>query len=121
MSTKKSTPTYMFVFREPADAPPPSPSEMQATFQQWMDWVAAMRKKGQYLDGDPLEPEGRILRGPRGGKVTDGPFTEAKEVVAGYMLIKARSFAAAASIARACPVYTCGGSVEVRRIMPMPM
>ncbi len=120
MSTKKSSPTYMFVFREPAGPPDWPPEQMQQVFQQWMDWVAAMKKKGQYLAGDPLEPApARVLRGPRGSKATDGPFAEAKEIVGGYMLIKAKSLAAAAKIAKDCPGFASGGSVEIRQIMPM--
>ncbi|MBI5771436.1 MAG: hypothetical protein HZA93_26920 [Verrucomicrobia bacterium] len=120
MSAKKTAPTYMFVFREPATPPDWTPGQMQQIFQQWMDWVARMRAKGQYVAGDPLEPApARILRGLRGTKVTDGPFVEAKEIVGGYMLIKARSLAAAAKIAQDCPGFAHGGSVEIRQIMPV--
>jgi hypothetical protein len=119
--TKAPAPTYLFLFRTPADAHPGTPEEMQAHFQLWMDWIAAMRKRGQYLGGEPLEDRpGRVLRGPRGAKSSDGPFAEAKEVVGGFMLIKAKSLAAAAKIAQDCPGFEVGGSVEIRQIMPVP-
>ena len=121
MSKKKSaTPTYMFLFRSSADTPTGTPEEMQAYFQKWMDWIGVMRKKGQYLSGEPLEDQpGRVLRGPRGAKTSDGPFAEAKEVVGGFMLIKAKTLAEAAKIAKDCPGLAAGGSVEVREVMPM--
>ncbi len=120
MSKKSPAPTYMFVFREPAKAPDFTPEQMQQYFGLWMSWVAAMKKKGQYLAGDPLEVSpAKVLRGPRGANVTDGPFAEAKEIVGGYMLIAAKTLAAAAKIAKDCPGYTVGGSVEVREVMPM--
>ena len=121
MSQNSNAPTYMFVFRSPVDQPDPSPAQMQESFQKWMTWIQAMKAKGQYIAGDPLEDgPAKILRGPRGAKVSDGPFAEAKEVVGGYMLIAANDFAQAAEIARDCPIYNIGGTVEVRQVMPMP-
>ena len=59
--------------------------------------------------------------GPRGSKISDGPFAEAKEVVGGYMLIAAKNFADAVAIAQDCPGFDNGStSVEVRQIKPMP-
>jgi hypothetical protein len=123
MSKKTANaPTFMFVFRNPVDQPDRSPQEMQQNFQKWMTWIEAMKAKGQYLAGEPLEDDpAKVLRGPRGAKATDGPFAEAKEVVAGYMLIAAKNFADAVKIARDCPGYAVGGTVEVRQIMPIPM
>lgn len=111
----------MFVFRNAADLPEPTPEQMQQSFEKWMSWIAGMKAQGQYLAGEPLEEHGKVLRGPRGTKVTDGPFVEAKEIVAGYMLIKADSFEHASAIARDCPGFETGGSVEVRQIMPIPV
>jgi hypothetical protein len=121
MSKKSASPTYMFVFRGPGDMSTMSPEEMQQSFQKWMAWIAKMKATGQYLAGDPLEDApAKIVRGPRGATVGDGPFAEAKEVVGGYMLIKAKNFAAAVQLSKACPILARGGSVEVRQIMPFP-
>lgn len=114
--------TYMFVFRSPADLPDASPAEMQQNFQKWMTWIQNLKARGQYLAGEPLEDgPARLLRGPRGGKVTDGPFVEAKEIVCGYMLIAAASFDDAAAIAQDCPIYNRAGSTEVRQIIAIPV
>ena len=122
MRKKSPAPTYMFVFRHAEDMPDPTPEQMQKIFGQWMAWMATMKKKGKYLAGDPLEDSpAKVLRGPRGAKVSDGPFAEAKEVVGGYLLIKAKNFAAAVKIAHGCPGLNNGGTVEIRQIMPMPM
>ncbi|MEY2881081.1 MAG: hypothetical protein RLZZ15_3461 [Verrucomicrobiota bacterium] len=120
--TASPAPTYMFLFRQPADAPAGTPEQMQAHFQKWMEWIGSMRAKGQYLAGEPLEEQpGRVLRGPRGAKASDGPFAEAKEVVGGFMIIKAQSLAEASAIAKDCPGLEVGGSVEIRQVMPVPM
>jgi hypothetical protein len=122
MSKKSKAPTYMFVFRNSPQLPDRTPAEMEANFERWMTWIAAMKKKGQYIAGEPLEDTpAKVLRGPRGAKMTDGPFAEAKEVVAGYMLIAAKNFKDAMQIAKGCPGYNVGVSVEIRQIMPIPV
>jgi len=112
----------MFVFRNQANMADLSPEQMQQSFQKWMAWIAGLKANGQYLAGEPLEDSpAKVLRGPGGKNVTDGPFAEAKEVVGGYMLIAAASFDEAVAISRDCPGLERGACVEVRQIMPMPM
>jgi hypothetical protein len=48
--------------------------------------------------------------------VTDGPFTEAKEIIGGYWFIVAGSLQEAARIAAENPCLACGLSYEVRPI-----
>jgi hypothetical protein len=50
----------------------------------------------------------------RGDVVTDGPFIDAKEVIAGFAIIEAPDLDAAMKIARANPATQQGGGVEVR-------
>lgn len=121
MSTPPDTTTYMFVFRYPVDLPDRTPEQMQQSFQKWMTWIEQMKNAGHYIAGEPLEDmPGKVLRGPRGARATDGPFAEAKEVVAGYLLIRARDFEQAVELARGCPGFeTANTSVEVRQIKPM--
>jgi hypothetical protein len=93
---------------------------MQKYFEKWMTWIKSMKEKGQYLAGDPLEDTpSKVLRGPHGKSVSDGPFAEAKEVVGGYMLITAKNIEEAAGIARDCPGFERGAAVEIRQIMPI--
>lgn len=121
MSQDQPSPTYMFVFRSSAGMSDLAPEQMQQSFQLWMHWIAKMRAHGQYLAGDPLEDlPGKVVRGPGGTQITDGPYAEAKEIVGGYMLIKAASFDAAVEISKDCPGLLRGGSVEVRQLMPIP-
>ena len=54
-----------------------------------------------------------------GGKqraVTDGPFVEVKDLVAGFTLIEARDLDEAVRLSVGCPILEGGGSVEVRPI-----
>lgn len=72
--------------------------------------------KGQYVHASPLQPEatGTIIQ-VREGKstVTDGPFIETKEQLAGYFLIDAKDRAEAVTIAERVPGARIG-TVEVR-------
>jgi hypothetical protein len=52
----------------------------------------------------------------RGDVMTDGPFIEAKEVVAGFYVIEAPHLHAALEIARRNPATQQGGGVEVRPV-----
>jgi len=72
--------------------------------------------KGQYVHASPLQPEatGTIVQ-VREGKstVTDGPFIETKEQLAGYFLIDATDREEAVKIAERVPGARIG-TVEVR-------
>ncbi|MFO0699579.1 MAG: YciI family protein [Nitrospira sp.] len=74
--------------------------------------------KGQYIHASPLQPEatGKIVR-VRDGKatVTDGPFAETKEQLAGYFLIDAKDREEAIRIAERVPGARIG-TVEVRPV-----
>jgi hypothetical protein len=120
MSQDNNPTRYLFVFRFAEDMPDPTPEEMQQMHQKWTDWIQGLRKNGQYVSGDPLEDApGKVLRGPRGGQATDGPFAEAKEVMGGLIQVTARDFAHAVELARGCPSLGGPFSVEVRQIKPM--
>lgn len=75
--------------------------------------------KGQYIHASPLQPEatGTIVR-VREGKptVTDGPFMETKEQLAGYFLINVENQEEAIRIAERVPGARIG-TVEVRPLI----
>lgn len=77
-----------------------------------------LANKGQYVHASPLQPEatGTIVR-VRDGKpmITDGPFMETKEQLAGYFLIDARDRDEAVAIASRIPGARIG-TVEVRPV-----
>ena len=52
------------------------------------------------------------------GMITDGPYAEVKEVVGGYVFVKATSLEEAIDMTTGCPMFDHGGTVEVRKIMP---
>ena len=79
-----------------------------------------MVKSGRMLAGEGLQPTSKGAKVTfKGGKPTviDGPFTEAKEVVAGFWLIEAKSREEAVEWARRVPFVD--GEVEVRQVFEL--
>ena len=98
-----------------------SPEQMQKRMEKWMVWFKELGTKGHVKDpGHPLEGAGKVVKGNQ-KTVTDGPFAEAKDVVGGFTLIEARDLDQAAELAKGCPIFEDGGSVEVRPIRKMNM
>jgi hypothetical protein len=74
-----------------------------------------LTRTGTMLSGIALQA-GSTAMSIRGDVVTDGPFIEAKEVLAGLYVIEAPDLDAAVEIARRNPVLQQGGGVEVRPV-----
>ncbi|MGE0473382.1 MAG: YciI family protein [Nitrospirales bacterium] len=78
-----------------------------------------LHAKRQYLSASPLQPASTaVLVQVREGKpmVTDGPFVETREQLAGYFLIDAKDLDEATSIAVRVPGARIG-TVEVRPLI----
>jgi hypothetical protein len=79
-----------------------------------------MVKAGVLLDGEGLHPSSNGARVKFSGKertVTDGPFTETKELIAGYWLIQVKSKEEAIEWVKRCPNPTEGESeIEIRQV-----
>ena len=93
-----------------------SPAEMQAIIQKYIAWGNGLRESGRLDGSDKLQDGGRVARrsGPK-TMVTDGPFTEAREVVGGFYMIQARDYEDAMTVVNECP-HLAFGSIEVRQI-----
>ena len=98
-----------------------SPEEMQAQMGKWFAWIEKLNKTEQYVAGEPLLPGGKLVSGKNGKTVTDGPYTEGKEVVGGFFIIKAKDMDEAVTIAKDCPDFDLNATVQVRQVMKMDM
>jgi hypothetical protein len=94
-----------------------SPEQRQLLFKQWYAWYDRLAGQGKLIHGHPLEEGGRVVSG-RNGRVVDGPFTEAKEVVGGYFFLAVDNIEEAVEIAKQCPTLQqdIGLTVEVRQV-----
>lgn len=111
---------YMLVLKYDeavALATPPDP----AMFEEMGRFNAAMVDAGVLLAGEGLAPssQGAVLTFPEGDgdgpTVSDGPFTEARELIGGFWILKVDSLEEAVSWARRAPFRT-GERIEVRRV-----
>ncbi|MFD2918892.1 YciI family protein [Terrimonas rubra] len=94
----------------------PSPEQMQ----QRMNWLAGIAAQDKLVDkGNTLLPApGSAKTVKPNNVVTDGPYTEIKEFISGYIVIKAESIDEAVAIAKENPIFEqVGGSIEVREIL----
>ena len=98
-----------------------SPEQMQANMGKWMAWIEKLSKANQYVAGEPLLPGGKLVSGKGGKTITDGPYTEGKEVVGGFFIVNAKDMVEAVTIAQECPDYELGASVQVRQVMKIEM
>lgn len=105
----------MFVVADPAAEPY---DREQDTIGQW---VEEMTERGIAIDGDRLRPvEDATTVRVRGGKllVTDGPFIEAKEWVAGFDILECRDLDEAIEVASKHPMARFG-TLELRPFWPL--
>jgi hypothetical protein len=94
-----------------------TPELAQQSMEAWFDWVRELEEKGHLKDrGQPLERAGKVVRGGQ-RVVTDGPYVEVKDLVAGFMVIEARDLEQAVKLSAGCPMLEGDGSVEVRPVM----
>jgi len=109
---------FMFIFQGgmPTNA---SPEQMQASMGKWMAWIDKLAKDGRYVSGEPLVPGGKLVTGTNGNSVTDGPYTEGKEVVGGYFIVNAKDLDEAVSLTKDYPDFDKGGKIQVRQVMKM--
>ena len=93
----------------------PSPEQLEIYMKQYRDWVGGIAAQNKFVGGTGLSTEGKVLK--TNNVITDGPFAEIKESIAGFITIRADNFEDAVQIAKACPILKGeGNSVEVRRI-----
>ncbi|WP_343701526.1 YciI family protein [Chitinophaga sp.] len=107
---------FMMIFRHPVPGETTlSPEQLQAGIELWQNWIGGIAAQGKFVSTNQLGFQGKTLR--PGRVVTDGPYAEVKEMVGGYVIVKAASLQEAADLAEGCPILAMGGHVEVRDIM----
>jgi hypothetical protein len=106
------------------------PEEFRAHIQFMKDLNDGLREAGELVAVEGLSPPGqaRIVRwqGEGAPEVTDGPFAESKEFLAGYWIVdvenaeRAHAIAATASAAPGPGGKPLGIKIEVRQVMSAP-
>jgi len=107
---------FMMIFRtEKNDDPKPSPEEMSEMVKQWDHWIGGIAAQDKFVATNALGYEGQTVSS--NGVVSDGPYSEVKEIVGGYLIAKAKNLEEAVKLSEGCPVLAIGGTVEIRDVM----
>jgi hypothetical protein len=114
---------FLLLFRggdEGMTAAQESPEKFQIHMMKWKTWMESLGKQGKFISGEPLAPGGSVITGSK-RVVTDGPFVEGKEIVGGYLMLKAADLADAIESSKNCPIFEYDGIVEVREVQQLSM
>ena len=109
---------FVLIFRNSANGDfKPSPEQMQQVLTNWMSWMNGIASQNKLADkGNRLSmSEAKTVK--PGDLVTDGPYTEVKEFINGYIIVKTATIDDAVALAKECPILKMGGHVEVRKVV----
>ena len=110
----------LLIYENEAVAAGMSEADQGTIWGEYMTYTEDIRKKGQYVAGEALQPvaTATTVRIKDGKTVsTDGPFAETREQLGGFYLVEAKDLDVATALAARIPAARTG-SIEVRPIMP---
>lgn len=110
---------FLFLYRaDRSNMPKSTPEEMQAEMKLWMDWLGSIAAQNKLTtSGHQLSGSGKVVKSAN--LVTNGPYSEIKETIGGYSIVKSDSYEGAVELAKGCPILAIGGNVEVREMISM--
>ena len=115
-------PSFMLLLHQsPAKFRDLSPEEMQHLIAKYRAWREELVRRDKMRGGEKLANDGGRQIRLSGGQVsvTDGPYSEAAEVLGGYFTIEAADYDEAVAIARTCPHLTGSQWIQVRQVDAM--
>jgi len=105
-----TTNEYLVISRGQWDATA-SPQDIQGAIDRFYAWLETMVAQGKMRPGQRLARAGKVVSKLA---MTDGPFSEGKEVIGGYWFISVGSLEEAAQLAAQNPCLAYGLSYEIR-------
>lgn len=96
-----------------------TPEQIQESVGLWHKWIGNLMATGNVVSTEQLEDAGRVVSGPT-HIVKEGPYAELKEMLGGFLILKAANIDEATEIAKGCPALVYGGNVEVRPLVIWP-
>lgn len=78
-----------------------TPQEVDDHVRYMSEFASRLVGTGEFIDSQALSPEGTFVRhdGPSRPPVTDGPFAETKDLIAGWMVIDVDTYERALELA----------------------
>jgi len=109
----------LFLYDDPTQWLKFSPQEQQKAIEKYVAWGNKARQQKILVSSSKLADEpGKVMRPGKGKpRVTDGPYSETKEVLGGYYLIEAANYDQAIERIRDHP-HLEHGTIEVREVDP---
>ncbi|MBO0906868.1 YciI family protein [Arthrobacter sunyaminii] len=106
-----------------------TPEEVSAHMQFMQDFADRLQANGEYIDGQAVAPEGTFVRYDGEGRppVTDGPFAETKDLIAGWMVIDVDDYDRAVELAGELSAAPAAGGkplqewIELRPFLGSPI
>ncbi len=96
-----------------------SPEQLQAHLQHGNTYISKLLQEGKLKNANPIDQGSRLVA-EQNGTITDGPFNETKEVVAGFFHITAQDMEEAVAIAKANPIFQdIPSKIEIHPMMPI--
>lgn len=105
---------FVLIFRNSSDPhADPSPEQLQ----ERMNWLGSVAARNKLADkGNRLSAmEAKTVK--PNDVITDGPYTEIKEFISGFMVVKTATIEEAVELASDNPILKAGGNVEVREVL----
>ncbi|WP_161596767.1 YciI family protein [Chitinophaga vietnamensis] len=106
---------YMLIVRYNTDAKP-DPATIKDNMQHWGAFIGGLAQEGKLVTGLRPAQEGRTISG-KDKAVKEGPYVANNDIVSSFFVVKAADLDDATTIAKKCPIYELGGSVEIRAVM----
>lgn len=112
-------PSFMLLlYQSPSKFQNVSPEDIQKVIAKYVAWREDLVRQNKLRGGEKLANEGGRRLRIQGDQVsvTDGPYSEATEVLGGYFTIEAANYDEAIAIARTCPHLAGNQRIEIRQI-----
>jgi len=109
---------FMMIFRfAPNNEYQPTAEEQAAQHQQWGAFIGNLAITEKLVGTNQLGFTGKQLSADL--SVADGINISEGNMVGGNMIVRAKTIDEAVEMAKACPILSMGGTVEVRDVVPM--
>ena len=117
-------PQYMLlIYEDPASSPAPDSPQAQQEFAEYGAFTEDINKQGLFVSGAPLQMTDTAttvrVNGSGDPVLSDGPFAETKEWLAGYYMLDCPDLDTATAQAARIPAAR-HGAIEVRPVMEIP-
>ncbi|MEM8664528.1 MAG: YciI family protein [Pseudomonadota bacterium] len=110
----------LMYFEAPTETARRTAPDADSYWANWSRYFEMVRGATDIIEGNPLQPgetKTLVRSGPGGRVVEDGPFADAREELAGYVIVDVPNIDEAIALAEGAPCASDGGHVEIRPVL----